>query len=220
MSSNSPQDPTQPDDSNGTVTQTLPGESTTTTAEETTVTTIPMNPADRLWLHLSLLQSCNPLDLVEDGFHLHGTEAIRCLELLQQSLQAMPLPHEGPAAQHLHWAFLARQRAQQALITLPQDRTAPTHSPRARVGFGNKVTVSGDWLADTLLPEQGRLAALRDDIGCALAAPDCQDARLTATTVRDLIRCLTTYLTEIELGNAARQLGFTYDSNTHFEENQ
>jgi hypothetical protein len=199
------------------VTQT-PQVDTTTHSKETNVTTASMNPADALWLHMALQQSCNPLDLVRDGFHSHSTEAIRSLELLQQALLAMPLSHEGPARQHLNWADLARRRAQQALVTLPEDRTASTTAPRARVGFGLQLRQTGDWLSDSLLPDQSRLAALRDDVGCALAAPDCQDARLTATTVRDLIRSLTTYLAEVELGHAADQLGFTYDSNNHFEE--
>lgn len=182
------------------------------------MTTASMNPSDALWLTLALQQSCNTLDLVRNGFHGHSSEAMRCLALLQQALAAMPLPHEGPAAQHLHWAFLARQRAQQALLALPEDRTAPTAAPRARVGYGLRLRRTGDWLTDSFLPEQSHLVALRDDIGSALEAPDCQDARITATTVRDLIRCLTTYLTEVELGHAAEHLGFTYDSNDHFEE--
>lgn len=136
-------------------------------------------------------------------------EALRCLRLLDDALSQMPNPNDRPARRHLDWAYTSRQRAQQALIVLPQDRTAPTTPPPGAFHLGPRP-VTGDALRDTLLPNQTRLSALHDDLGPAL--DQCEDARCTATTVRDLVRCLTTYIAEIEMGDAWGYLGQTVDN--------
>ncbi len=139
-------------------------------------------------------------------------EALRCLRLLLDALQQMPNPNDGPADRHLDWAYTSRQRAQQALIVLPEDRTAPTRPLPAVHAFGRLRRATGDDLVDTYLPGQTRLVALRDELDSVLHYRGTEDARYTAQTVRNLIRCLTTYITEVELGDAAGYLGYTCDN--------
>ena len=136
-------------------------------------------------------------------------EALRCLQLLDDALRQMPNPNDRPAQRHLNWAYTSRQRAQQALIALPLDRTAPTDPPPGAFHLGPRP-VTGDTLRDTLLPDQTRLSALHDDLGPALDGTE--DARDTATTVRNLVRCLTTYIAETEIGDAWGYLGQTVDN--------
>ena len=133
-------------------------------------------------------------------------EAQRCLRLLVDALWQMPNPADGPAERHLDWAYTSRQRAEQALIVLPQDRTAPTRPLRARHAFGEPFRRTGDRLLDTYQPDQTRLTSLRDELHSGLDSLGSEDARDTATLVRDLARCLTTYITEMELGHAAGTL--------------
>lgn len=151
-----------------------------------TTNKFPATPLDDLQLVLALRQSCSALEV--DEYDL-SSEAIRCLRLLEQALDAMPLPHEGPARQHLNWAYLTRLRAQQALLTLPQDRTAPITPPRARVPYEARLQPTQDWLAGTFLPDQSRLIALRDDVKTALTCLGCDPAQVTAEVVRNLVRC-------------------------------
>lgn len=126
-------------------------------------------------------------------------------------MAVMPRAYEGPAQQHVNWALVTRLRAGHALAALPQDRTAPTRVPRARVAFGQAFAATGDELVAGLLLDQGWLLALRDELGGALAILGCEDARTTADTVRNIVRCVSTYLVEAELGQATGCLVFTYD---------
>ena len=167
---------------------------------------------DRLHLALALRQSCSTLGRDPRGWMDPTTEALRCLRLLYDAMAAMPPAHEGPVQQHINWAYVTRLRAEHALTALPQDRTAPTRPIKARVAFGQSYRHTGDNLVDTFLLDQSWLIALRDDFEGALHNLGCEDARTTADTVRDLIRCLTTYLTEAEMGQAAGGLGFTCDA--------
>lgn len=163
-------------------------------------------------LDRALYGPCQPDVPTSPGWYDPIPEAVRCLRLLDDALQQMPNPNDGPAQRHLDWAHTSRQRARQAQIVLPHDRTAPTAPPRARVAFGLSFRRTGDDLLDTLMPDQTRLVALRDDLHGMLSSLGCEDARDTATTVRNVDRCLTTYITEIELGDAGDYLHQTVDN--------
>ena len=165
-----------------------------------------MTARDRLELHLALLQPGPHAD-----HYGVPPEAVRCLRLLLHVLEQVPLPQDGPAALHTYWATVARLRAQQALLALPHDRTAPTTPPPARVAFGLARPDRGDWLLDTFLPDQTRLRVLTEQLRQPLDDPGSEHDSATADTVRDLVRCLHTYLVEVELGDAGGYLGFTVE---------
>jgi hypothetical protein len=168
-----------------------------------------ISPQDSLELYLALQQPATHCAAPGTDYYDLLPEALRCLRLLHAAMSQIPLPQDGPAALHLNWTTLALLRARQALLALPDDPTADTTPPRARIGFGVAHTDCGDWLLDTIVPDQTRLRILTDDLRCPLTDLGTEDARTTADTVRNLIRCLKTYLAEIDLNQAAGCLGFT-----------
>lgn len=176
-----------------------------------TATSDPFSAVDRLHLEIALRQPTDAYAKDRDGWCPLTPEALRCLRLLLVALQEMPPAHDGPAERHLRWATVTRLRARQALLCLPEDPTAPRRPLPVRVRFGSDAPLTGDRLFDTILPDQTWLRALRDDVECTVSAPDCEDARSTAETLRDLVRVCDRYLTELELGHAAGVLGFTCD---------
>ncbi len=168
--------------------------------------TPPPRPTPDADLDRALYGPTRPHLPTSPGWYDPIPEAQRCLRLLVDALWQMPNPNDGPAERHLDWAYTSRQRAQQTLIVLPEDRTAPTRPPRAVVAFGLPFRRTGDRLVDTYQPNQTRLVSLRDELLSSIDSVGCEDARDTATLVRDLVRCLNTYITETEFGDAAGYL--------------